>query len=156
MVRTPTREGFGDVAGFINAWSYWCAAWPGNAGIVVSWVFYVQALFGWDPNDRVQSVIIALVGLWVPTSQAAARNRLFPEIFERENRAGVPAFGIVSSTVLASIAVVLALSGSGGVAAFSQIVLFSGVTVGVPYFFSVMVQLYYLYTEGRRVNPRTA
>jgi APA family basic amino acid/polyamine antiporter len=57
--------------------------------------------------------------------------------------------------VVASVAVVVALSSSGGVAAFSQIVLFSGVTVGVPYFFSVMVQLYYLYTEGRRLDPRT-
>jgi basic amino acid/polyamine antiporter, APA family len=60
------REGFGDVAGFLNAFSYWCAAWPGNAGIVVSWVFYVQALFGWDSDNRLQSILIALVGLWVP------------------------------------------------------------------------------------------
>jgi APA family basic amino acid/polyamine antiporter len=43
------REGFGDVAGFTNAWSYWCAAWPGNAGVVVCWVFFVEALFRGGP-----------------------------------------------------------------------------------------------------------
>jgi APA family basic amino acid/polyamine antiporter len=313
------REGFGDLAGFLNAFSYWCAVWPGNAAIVISWVFYVQALFGWDPENRSQSIVIALVGLWapvfinlrgagsmgrfqvittvlkfmpliflatvglffavtagnwpawnpsggstvaaisgaltvatfsyvgveaaaiaaakvrnpvknVPTAtvlgtlstaviyllvttaifgivpnerlqtsgapfsdafnaifggawsgrlvalfavisglgalnswtmvsgevpQAAARDRLFPEIFDRENRNGVPAFGIVVSTVLASLSAAVALGVAGGVEAFTHLVLFCGVTVGVPYFFSILVQLYYLYTDGRRLHPAT-
>jgi basic amino acid/polyamine antiporter, APA family len=84
--------------------------------------------------------------------QAAARNNLFPPAFARQNKNGVPAFGIIVSTILASLAVIAALSSSGGVAAFSQIVLFSGVTVGLPYFFSIMVQLYYVYTEGRKLK----
>lgn len=310
------RKGFGDVAGFMNAFLYWCAAWPGNSGIVISWVFYVQALFGLDSGNRLQSILIALVGLWVPVAinlrgagamgsfqtvttilkfmplvfigtiglffafgeanwpafnpsgegtlsslstaltiatfsyvgvetaaiaaskvrnpernvpkatlygtlataavyllvtvaifgivpnetlqssgapfsdafnsifggtwggklvaafavisgigalngwtmicgevpQAAAKNKLFPSVFAKNNEHGVPAFGIVSSAALASIAVVLALSSSGGVDAFSEIVKFSGVTVGIPYFFSVLVQLYWMYTEGRKIN----
>jgi len=313
------REGFGDMAGFWNAFSYWCSAWPGNAGIAISWVFYVQALFGLDPANRGQAILIGLVGLWLPVfvnlggakslgrfqivttvlkflplaflatvglvvafargnwpawnpaggntlfalssaltvatfayvgieaavigagrvrnpqrnvpratvygtmatavlyilvtvavfgivpnetlratgapftdafdaifggtwsgklvalfavisglgalngwtlvcgevPYAAARDRLFPAAFARTNRHGMPAFSIISSAVLASVAVALALGARGGVDAFTEIVMFSGVTVGVPYFFSVLVQLYYLCTEGRRLNPAT-
>lgn len=313
------RKGFGDLAGFWNAFSYWCSAWPGNAGVAISWVFYVQALFDLDPNNRLQSILIALVGLWLPVlvnlrgarslgqfqlvttvvkflplallatvglfvafrlnhwpewnpaggntlfaissaltvatfayigieaaaigagrvrnpqrnvpratvygtmatalvyilvtvavfgivpnetlrssgapftdafnaifggtwsgklvalfavisglgalngwtmvcgevPYAAARDRLFPKVFGSTNRHGMPAFSIVSSAALASVAVVLALGLRGGIDAFTEIVMFSGVTVGVPYFFSVLVQLYYLFTEGRRLNPAT-
>jgi len=313
------REGFGDLAGFWNAFSYWCSAWPGNAGVAISWVFYVQALFGLDPDNRIQGILIALVGLWQPVlvnlrgaqslgrfqlvttimkflplaflatvglffactlgnwptwnpaggstlfavssaltvatfayvgieaaaigagrvknpqrnvpratvygtlatallyilvtiavfgivpnetlrasgapftdafnaifggtwsgklvalfavisglgalngwtmvcgevPYAAARDRLFPQVFARTNRHGMPVFSIVSSAALASIAVVLALGLRGGIDAFTEIVMFSGVTVGIPYFFSVLVQLYYLFTEGRRLNPAT-
>jgi basic amino acid/polyamine antiporter, APA family len=87
--------------------------------------------------------------------QAAARHKLFPEMFAKENKHGVPAFATVSSIVLATIAVVMALGTSGGVEASRLIVLFSGVTVGVPYFFLALVQLYYLYTDGRKLNPAT-
>jgi APA family basic amino acid/polyamine antiporter len=87
--------------------------------------------------------------------QAAAKNKLFPAVFARENKNGVPAFGIISSPVLASIAMGLALGTSGGIDAFSKIIQFSGVTVGIPYFFSVLVQLYWLLTEGRRLNIKS-
>lgn len=313
------REGFGDSIGFFSAFSYWCAAWPGNSAIVLSWVFYVQALFGWEPGQNsMQMIIIAMIGLWVPTvinllgvksmarfqmittvlkflplvflgtvglffafkmgnwpewnpsgtstmfalsqsiaiatfayvgveaasivagnvkdparnvpratiigtlvcalgyilvtvaifgivpyeqlstsgapfadafnaifgvtwagkvvslfavisgigalngwvmicgavPQAAADNKVFPPAFAKLNRFGVPHVGMISSTFFASIAVILACSTSGGVEAFSKIVTFSGVTVGIPYFFSVLAQLYWLYTEGRKIqNP---
>lgn len=313
------RKGFGDMAGFWNAFSYWCSAWPGNAGVAISWVFYVQALFGLDPNNRVQSILIALVGLWLPVlvnlrgarslgrfqiittvlkflplaflatvgvvfavrlgnwpewnpaggntlfalssaltvatfayvgieaaaigagrvrnpqrnvpratvygtiatallyilvtvavfgivsnetlrssgapftdafdaifggtwsgklvalfavisglgalngwtmvcgevPYAAARDGLFPKVFGGTNRHGMPAFSIVSSAILASVAAGLALGLRGGIDAFTEIVMFSGVTVGLPYFFSVLVQLYYLFTEGRRLELAT-
>ena len=313
------REGFGDAIGFFNAFSYWCAAWPGNSAIVLSWVFYVQALFGWTPGQNsTQMIIIAMIGLWVPAAinlmgvksmakfqvitsvlkfipmiflgtvgiyfafkfgnwpewnpsgestmfavsnsiaiatfsyvgvecasiaaasvknpeknvpiatvigtlvcaavyilvtvavlgivpyetlttsgapfadafnaifgvewagkvvalfavisgigalngwtmiasavpQVAAENNLFPPAFKKLNRNGVPYWGILTATGFASLAVIAALSSSGGVEAFSKIVTFSGVTVGVPYFFSVLAQLYWLYTDGRKiVNP---
>jgi APA family basic amino acid/polyamine antiporter len=63
-----SRHYFGDFAGFTNAWPYWITAWAGNAGIVVSWVFYVDALFGWDPDNKPLSVGIAMVGLWIPAA----------------------------------------------------------------------------------------
>jgi basic amino acid/polyamine antiporter, APA family len=60
------RHEFGDFAGYLTGWSYWIQAWAGNAAIVASWVFYVNALFGWgDPAD-LANWGIALVGLWVP------------------------------------------------------------------------------------------
>jgi len=59
------RSAFGNGLGFSNAWSYWITAWAGNAAIVVGWVYYVEhflnksSVVGW-------SIVIALVGLWVP------------------------------------------------------------------------------------------
>ena len=61
-----SREYFGDFAGFTSAWPYWITAWAGNAGIVVVWVIYVQALFGFSPQNTGLAVIIAMIGLWVP------------------------------------------------------------------------------------------
>ncbi len=60
------QDVFGDFAGFTSAWSYWLTTAIGNAGIVVSWVFYVDVLFGWNEPDKVRDFLIALVGLWVP------------------------------------------------------------------------------------------
>jgi basic amino acid/polyamine antiporter, APA family len=59
------RYEFGDFAGFVTGWSYWISSWAGDAAIVASWVFYVDALFAikpaWWGNWG-----IALLGLWVP------------------------------------------------------------------------------------------
>ncbi|MEU0768834.1 amino acid permease [Streptomyces albogriseolus] len=61
------REAFGEFAGFLNAWSYWITAWAGNAAIVVAWVGYVEVFVNTD--HRVGgSVLIALVGLWIPAT----------------------------------------------------------------------------------------
>jgi basic amino acid/polyamine antiporter, APA family len=59
------RHEFGDFAGYLTGWCYWVQAWAGNAAIVSSWVFYVDALFGWHPSG-IGNWGIALVGLWVP------------------------------------------------------------------------------------------
>lgn len=61
-----SRFYFGDFAGFTSAWPYWITAWAGNAGIVVVWVIYVQALFGLDPDNKLLAIALALIGLWVP------------------------------------------------------------------------------------------
>src|SRR5271165_2754597 len=61
-----SRHEFGDFAGYLVGWSYWISAWAGNAAIVASWVFYVNALFGWSHNVGWQNWLIAMVGLWVP------------------------------------------------------------------------------------------
>lgn len=60
------RHEFGDFAGYLTAWCYWITCWAGNAAIVSSWVFYVQALFGIENPSAWVSFGIALTGLWIP------------------------------------------------------------------------------------------
>jgi len=59
------RHEFGDFAGYLTGWCYWVQAWAGNAAIVSSWVFYVDALFGIKPSG-LGNWGIALTGLWIP------------------------------------------------------------------------------------------
>jgi basic amino acid/polyamine antiporter, APA family len=61
------RHEFGDFAAYLTAWCYWIQAWAGNAAIVSSWVFYVDALFGINPSG-LGNWAIALVGLWIPVA----------------------------------------------------------------------------------------
>ncbi len=62
-----TRHEFGDFAGYLTGWCYWIQSWAGNAAIVSSWVFYVDALFNWRASG-IENWCIALVGLWVPAA----------------------------------------------------------------------------------------
>jgi APA family basic amino acid/polyamine antiporter len=59
------RVAFGNRVGFVNAWSYWITAWAGNAAIAVGWVLYVEQFINKD-HERVASVLLVLVGLWLP------------------------------------------------------------------------------------------
>ena len=59
------RTGFGNTVGFFNAWSYWITAWAGNAAIAVGWVLYVEVFIN-KGHNRFYSVLLVLVGLWVP------------------------------------------------------------------------------------------
>lgn len=61
------RDAFGEFAGFLVAWSYWVTAWAGNAAIVVAWVGYVEVFVN-TSHGRLGSILIALVGLWVPAA----------------------------------------------------------------------------------------
>jgi APA family basic amino acid/polyamine antiporter len=60
------RHEFGDFAGYFVGWCYWVQSWAGNAAIVASWVFYVDALFGFTHPTGMENWSIALVGLWIP------------------------------------------------------------------------------------------
>ncbi|GAA2207682.1 amino acid permease [Nonomuraea monospora] len=59
------RAAFGNRVGFANAWSYWITAWAGNAAIVTGWVYYVENFVNQDAVPG-WSILIALVGLWIP------------------------------------------------------------------------------------------
>jgi len=59
------RDAFGEFGGFLTAWSYWITAWAGNAAIAVAWVGYVEVFWN-SGHARGWSVLIALIGLWVP------------------------------------------------------------------------------------------
>ncbi|MCB0917961.1 MAG: amino acid permease [Actinobacteria bacterium] len=325
-----SRFYFGDFAGFTSAWPYWITAWAGNAGIVVVWVFYVQAflegifgptLFGFDIENKVFAVIIAMIGLWIPAlinlagvknmgafqlittiikfipivfiatvglvfafirgnfpefnpsgeslfsalstagalvlfsylgvelasvaagkiknpkknvpiatvfgtlacavvyilslvavfgivggealsseagkasfslaltdifgadwagtlmagfvvvsgigalnawtmicaemPQAAAQEGLFPAYFNKLNRRDVPYWGIILSTILASVFTIVSYVGNTGVEVLNTLLLLTGVTAAVPYFMSALAQLYYLFTAGKIVEPKS-
>jgi APA family basic amino acid/polyamine antiporter len=63
-----SRHEFGDFAGYLVGWCYWIQAWAGNAAIVSSWVFYVDALFKLNNPSGMENWGIALIGLWVPAA----------------------------------------------------------------------------------------
>jgi basic amino acid/polyamine antiporter, APA family len=81
---------------------------------------------------------------------AAAKDGLFPEPFGRLSARGVPAVGIIGSTVLASVAMVVSYLGSSGSTVFTTLVLMSGITAAIPYAFSALAQL-----KWRRQDQRT-
>jgi APA family basic amino acid/polyamine antiporter len=71
---------------------------------------------------------------------AAARNGLFPRMFAHESSRGMPSIGIIASTVLASLAVLVSYAGTDGATVFTTLVLMTGITAAVPYAFSALVQ----------------
>jgi APA family basic amino acid/polyamine antiporter len=86
---------------------------------------------------------------------AAADDGLFPERFKRISKNGVPAFGIIASTVLASIAMIINYLGSGGATVFTTLVLMTGITAAIPYSFSALAQLKWRWIDHRTMEtPR--
>ncbi|WP_433788899.1 amino acid permease [Actinoplanes sp. CA-252034] len=72
---------------------------------------------------------------------AAARDGLFPALFGRISKRGVPAAGIVASSVLATVAMVISYAGASGATVFNTLVLMSGITAAIPYAFSALAKL---------------
>jgi APA family basic amino acid/polyamine antiporter len=110
----------------------------------------VNAMFGGTAGGKIMSVLViisgigALIGWTMICAEmplAAAKDGLFPERFKRVNKAGVPAFGIIASTTLASIAMAINYIGSGGANAFTTLVLMTGITAAIPYAFSALAQI---------------
>src|SRR3954451_15300485 len=86
---------------------------------------------------------------------AAAKDGLFPAAFGRLNRRGVPAFGIVASTALASVFMIMSYAGSVGIAVFNTLVFMSGITAAIPYGFSALAQIKWRMADHRQLNtPR--
>ncbi len=86
---------------------------------------------------------------------AAANDGLFPARFSQLSARGVPAFGIVASTVLASIAMYLAYGGASGYNVFNTLVYMSGITAAIPYAFSALAQIKWRVVDHRTLaTPR--
>jgi len=102
--------------------------WAGDVMAILVIISGLGALNGW-------TMICAEMPL------AAANDGLFPEKFKELNKAGAPWFGIVTSTALASIAMAINYTGSGGANAFTTLVLMTGITAAIPYLFSALAQL---------------
>lgn len=117
-------------------------SWAGHLVALAVIVSGIGALNGW-------TMICAEVPL------AAASDGLFPARFGRESRRGVPAFGIVCSTTLASGAVVIGYMGTSGSTVFTTLVLMAGISAAVPFGFSALVQIKWRWLDHRHVDHGT-
>jgi APA family basic amino acid/polyamine antiporter len=125
-----------------------------------------NAMFGgtWVGHLMAIGVIIsgfgALVGWTMICAEmplAAANDGLFPKQFKRISGKGVPAFGIIASTVLASIAILINYLGSNGQTVFTTLVLMTGITAAIPYGFSALAQLKWRWADHQKgETPRLA
>ena len=117
-------------------------SWAGNLMALAVVISGIGALNGW-------TMICAEMPL------AAAKDGLFPLRFGHLSDRGVPAFGIVASTVLASIAMVISYLGASGSTVFTTLVLMTGITAAVPYAFSALAQIKWRLDDSHTVHtPR--
>ena len=123
-----------------------------------------NAMFGgtWAGDLMAIAVIIsglgALVGWTMICAEmplAAAKDGLFPERFKRLSKSSVPAFGIIASTLLASIAILLNYLGSSGQTVFTTLILMTGITAAIPYAFSALAQMKWRWIDHQQAEtPR--
>jgi APA family basic amino acid/polyamine antiporter len=111
--------------------------WLGYVVAVAVVISGIGALNGW-------TMICAEMPL------AAAKDGLFPQVFGRLSRNDVPAFGIISSTALASVAVVISYLGSSGATVFTTLVLMTGITAAIPYAASALAQLTWRFRDRQQ------
>ncbi|WP_211245574.1 APC family permease [Actinomadura oligospora] len=120
---------------------------------------------GWSGADDTMAIAAVISGAgtlvgWTLISArmpyAAARDSLFPQMFLRRNRHGVPWFGLVVSGTLASLITLLNYTG-GLQAAFTALALLTTFTAAVPYVFSAAAHLLWLLTDhGPAGRPEAA
>jgi APA family basic amino acid/polyamine antiporter len=113
--------------------------WAGNMMALVVIISGFGALNGW-------TMICAEMPL------AAANDGLFPQRFKGLSAKGVPAFGIIASTALASIAMAINYIGSNGATVFTILVLMTGITAAIPYAFSALAQIKWRLADHRAVD----
>jgi len=83
---------------------------------------------------------------------AAAKDGLFLSAFAKTNSHGIPWFGVVVSTVVASALMGWSYTGHTGLKVFEYLVYLSVVTVAIPYFFSASAQFAFLVSRRRKVQ----
>ncbi len=81
---------------------------------------------------------------------AAAHDKLFPKIFGKTNKNGSPASGIIISSILVSILMILNYS-KGLVEAFTFMMLLSTLSVILPYLFSTASFSILLYSKNKKL-----
>jgi APA family basic amino acid/polyamine antiporter len=124
----------------------------------------VNAIFGGTWAGKVMAVAVIISGFgalngWTmicaEMPMAASKDGIFPERFKKLSGRGVPAFGIIASTVLASIAMLVNYLGSGGATVFTTLVLMTGITAAIPYGFSALAQIKWRLADHRQTEtPR--
>jgi basic amino acid/polyamine antiporter, APA family len=106
--------------------------WGGWAGSLIAAVAIVScfgALNGWT----------LISGQF---AQAAARDRLFPQPFARESARGTPVFGLVFSSLVVTLLVLMSYSRSGLVDMFNVIILIATFFSLVPYMLCALAELF--------------
>ena len=135
----PHSELLGSTAPFTDsANAIFGGTWAGNTIGVAAVISGFGALIGW-------TLIVAEM------PQAAARDGIFPTVFLHESGRGVPTFGIITGTVLASALTVTSYTSFDEV--FTTIVLLSVLTSVIPYLFSAAAQVYWLATSAHAAHP---
>jgi APA family basic amino acid/polyamine antiporter len=136
----PSSQLASSTAPFSDAMnSMFGGSWTGNLMAIAVIISGFGALNGW-------TMICAEMPL------AAANDGLFPDRFKRISGKGVPAFGIIASTTLASIAMVINYMGSGGATVFTTLVLMTGITSAIPYGFSALAQIKWRVADKRAMH----
>jgi APA family basic amino acid/polyamine antiporter len=141
MGLVPHGELVDDGAPFVAAFdAMFDGGWIGKLVALTAVISGIGALNGWT-----------MVTAEMP--YAAAKDGLFLQAFAKENGRGVPWFGIVASTAVASLLMAWSYADiAGGLQVFEYLVYLSVVTVAIPYFFSACAQLAYLVSRRRAVN----
>jgi APA family basic amino acid/polyamine antiporter len=124
----------------------------------------VNQMFGGTWAGDVMSIVVINSGLGALTGWtmicaemplAAAKDGLFPQQFRRLSSKQVPAYGIVASTGLASVAMIINYLGSNGATVFTTLVLMTGITAAIPYGFSALAQIKWRLADHRALEtPR--
>jgi APA family basic amino acid/polyamine antiporter len=126
----------------------------------------INSMFGGTWAGKVMALAVIISGFgalngWTMICAemplAAAKDGIFPKQFKRMSSRGVPVYGIVASTTLASIAIVINYLGSSGATVFTTLVLMTGITAAIPYLFSAMAQLKWRMADRKELQtPRFA
>jgi APA family basic amino acid/polyamine antiporter len=82
---------------------------------------------------------------------AAARDGLFPKAFTKVSRFGTPAFGLIVSSILITLLLVLTLNESL-VKQFTFIILLATLASLIPYFFTTMAELIIFVRDREKFN----
>jgi APA family basic amino acid/polyamine antiporter len=121
----------------------------------------INDMFGGTFWGNVMAAVVIISGIgalngWTMITaempRAAAQDGVFPARFQQLNRRGAPAWAIVFSTVLASIAIVINYLGSDGVTVFTTLVLMTGITAAIPYAFSALAQIKWRIAERKAIE----
>ncbi len=98
---------------------------------------------------------LTLISMALTTVGALVLALLFAALSRRLPADGGPyacaraAFGIIASTVLASVAMIINYLGSSGATVFTTLVLMTGITAAIPYGFSALAQMKWRWIDHR-------
>jgi APA family basic amino acid/polyamine antiporter len=121
----------------------------------------VNTMFGGTFWGNVMAIVVIISGIgalngWTMVTaempRAAADDGVFPEQFKRLNSRGAPAYGIVVSTLLASLAVIINYVGSSGQTVFTTLILMTGITSAIPYGFSAAAQIKWRIADQKKIE----